>query len=257
MSDLFYAAQGTGAPIVLVHGWGLNGAVWGGVAAHIATRAQVFVPDLPGCGRSRKIPQTYSLAQLARDIDALLPGPATWVGWSLGALIALTAARELPARVKRLVLISATPRFVQAPDWPAAMPKAVMQQFAAGLMRDYRGTLQRFLSLQMGGEPSARETLRALREQLFEHGEPDVAALSAGLALLRDSDLRQNLSMITQPTLLIHGERDKLASVDAARYLRDHLPRARLHTIPLAGHAPFLSHRQLVFDLLDGFLNEP
>lgn len=255
MSDLFCACQGAGGPIVLVHGWGLSGAVWEGVAAHLALRAQVFVPDLPGCGRSRVIPRSYTLAQLAQDIDALLPGPAIWIGWSLGGLIALTAARQFPARVQRLVLIGATPKFVQGPDWSPAMPTAVMQQFAAELAQDYRGTLQRFLSLQMGAESSARDTLRAMRERLFEHGEPDVNALGAGLALLRDSDLRRDVSAITQPALLIHGERDKLAPVAAAQYLRDHLPRARLHTIPLAGHAPFLSHPQLVIDLLNGFLH--
>ncbi len=256
MSDLFCARQGAGAPIVLVHGWGLNGAVWNGVAAHLATRGEVFVPDLPGCGRSRTIPPVYSLAQLAQNIDAVLPGPATWVGWSLGGLIALTAARQFPARVERLVLISATPKFMQGPDWPGAMPVAVMQQFAAELTQDYRGTLQRFLSLQMGTEASARDTLRALRERMFEHGEPDVGALGAGLALLSGSDLRPRLSAIAQPTLLIHGERDKLVPMAAAQYLRDQLPQARLHTIPLAGHAPFLSHPRLVLDLLDGFLNE-
>lgn len=256
MNELFCSRLGAGAPVVLVHGWGLNGTVWDGVATPLASRAQVFVPDLPGCGRSRAIPRAYTLAHLAQDIDAWLPAPATWIGWSLGGLIALTAARQFPARVRRLVLIGATPKFVQARDWPDAMPAAVMQQFADELAQDYRRTLQRFLSLQMGAEAAARDTLRALRERLFDHGEPDVGALRAGLALLRDSDLRAHLNAIVQPTLLIHGERDKLAPVAAAQHMRDHLPRARLHTIPLAGHAPFLSHPQLVFDLLDGFLHE-
>jgi pimeloyl-[acyl-carrier protein] methyl ester esterase len=256
MSDLYCTRQGTGAPVVLVHGWGLNGAVWGGVAPQLASHAEVFVPDLPGCGRSRAIPQQYSLAQLAHDIDAVLPGPATWIGWSLGGLIALTAAAQFPARVQRLVLIDTTPKFVQGTDWSQAMSEGVMQQFAVNLTQDYQGTLQRFLSLQMGAEASARETLRALRERLFAHGEPDVGALTAGLALLRDSDLRPALRAIAQSVLLVHGERDKLAPVTAAHYLRDQLPQARLHTIPLAGHAPFLSHPQLVLDLLRGFLDE-
>jgi pimeloyl-[acyl-carrier protein] methyl ester esterase len=256
MSDLYCTRQGTGAPIVLVHGWGLNGAVWDGMAPSLASHAEVFVPDLPGCGRSRTISQPYSLTQLAHDIDALLPGPATWIGWSLGGLVALTAAAQFPARVRRLVLIGTTPKFVQGMDWPHAMSDAVMQQFAANLSQDFPGTLQRFLSLQMGAEASARETLRALRERLFAHGEPDVGALAAGLALLRDSDLRLGLPAIGQSVLLIHGERDKLAPVTAAHYLRDQLPQARLHTIPLAGHAPFLSHPQLVLDLLREFLDE-
>lgn len=256
MTALFCARQGAGAPVALVHGWGLNGAVWEAIAAALTGRAAVIVPDLPGCGRSRALPATYSLAQLAHDIDACLPAPATWVGWSLGGLVALTAARLFPARVRRLVLIGATPRFVQAADWPAGMPAAVMKQFAAGLAQDYRGTLQRFLSLQMGAEPAARETLRTLRERLFEHGEPQPAALEAGLALLQESDLRAELSHITQPALLIHGERDQLAPLAAAHYLRDHLPQARLQTVPLAGHAPFLSHPRLVLDFLDDFLDD-
>ena len=55
--------------------------------------------------------------------------------------------------------------------------------------------------------------------------------------------------------LVIHGERDQLVPVGAARYLAEHLPQARLEIIPRAGHAPFLTHLPLFLDKLKGFIH--
>ena len=109
-----------------------------------------WFPISPGHGRSRGVHTEASLAGLADDLSRRLTEPATWIGWSLGAFVALTAARNHPQAVSRLVLVGATPKFVQAPDWPCAMPPATLAQFARDLEGDYHATLVRFLSLQMG-----------------------------------------------------------------------------------------------------------
>jgi pimeloyl-[acyl-carrier protein] methyl ester esterase len=254
MNDLFLSEQGQGLPIVLVHGWGLNSAVWEGVARGLAARAHVLMPDLPGHGRSRAV--------AFRDLDALaaavahrVPGPAVWLGWSLGGLVALTAALHHPESVRKLVLVGTTPKFVQASDWDCAMAPAVLQQFAEGLSADYRSTLQRFLSLQLGTGDNARIALRRLRETLFRHGDPDTDALRTGLAVLRDTDLRPHLGDVSMPTLVMHGTRDTLAPATAAHYVVGRLPAARLQLIEGAGHAPFLSHERSFITSVEGFIH--
>ena len=63
------------------------------------------------------------------------------------------------------------------------------------------------------------------------------------------------LSQVATPALVIHGGRDRLAPVGAARFLAEHLPRARLEIVAGAGHAPFLSHPALFLEKLKGFIH--
>ena len=251
---IYIEQQGQGSEVVLVHGWGLHGGIWGDLPARLAQHHRVSVVDLPGHGRSRGVSGPQDLQHLGMLVAQRLSTPATWVGWSLGGLVAMSVALQSPSQVARLVLVSSTPRFVQAPDWPAAMQPEVLTQFVQELSQEYRATLQRFLSLQVGMDASGRAQLKTLRAEMFRHGEPDAAALIGGLAILRDTDLRPQLSKITCPTLIIHGGRDRLASVPAAQYLQAHLRDAQRACIDHAGHVPFLSHPDQFQTLLQDFL---
>jgi len=129
---------------------------------------------------------------------------------------------------------------VQSADWTHAMPLRCWnnsRSIRAGLC----ATLDRFLSLQMAAGED-RGVLRRLRDEMFRHGEPPAAALHEGLRLLREEDRRAALSGIAVPTLVVHGERDRIVPVGAARFLAAQLPNAQLELVPGAGHAPFLSH---------------
>ncbi|MDH5488116.1 MAG: alpha/beta fold hydrolase, partial [Gammaproteobacteria bacterium] len=126
-------------------------------------------------------------------------------------------------------------------------------QFAHNLEQDYAGTLERFLTLQMAAGES-HDVLRRLRTEMFRYGEPPTAALQAGLQLLKEEDRRNTLSSIAIPAMIIHGGRDRLAPVGAARFLAEHLPQTRLEIFPDAGHAPFLSHARLFLEKLGDFI---
>jgi len=252
---LYYEAHGHGPAVVLVHGWGQHGGIWTDVARELAAHARVIVPDLPGHGRSRNfLPREFTAEILAGEVQRVLPGPAIWVGWSLGGFVALAAAQEFPHAVAKLVLVGATPKYVQGDGWPHGMPVSVLEQFARNLEQDYVGTLTRFLSLQVAAGEE-RAVLRRMREEMFRYGEPPTTALHAGLRLLKEDDRRAALRGIAQPALVIHGERDRIAPPGAARFLAEHLPSARLEMIPGAGHAPFLSHPAEFLEALKGFIH--
>ena len=251
---LYYNQQGQGPDIILVHGWGMHGGIWGDLPAYLATRYRVTTLDLPGHGRSRALPGPYDLATLADVVASQVTAPATWIGWSLGGMVALSVAARHEAHVHKLVLVGATPRFVQESGWPHAMQPEVLAQFALELGADFRVTLQRFLSLQVGVDATGRALLRTLRSEMFRHGEPAASALAAGLAILRDADLRPVLARITCPVQIIQGARDRLTPLAAAEYLAAHLPHARLARVEHAGHAPFLSHPETFRKLLLDFL---
>jgi len=238
--------------MVLIHGWGLHGGVFEDFAARLAKTHEVIVPDLPGHGRSPT--GELSPQAVSRELVQRVGGDAVWLGWSLGGLVALSAAMQFPEQVSRMVLVAATPKFVSGQDWSAGMREEVFAEFTGSLLRDHRATVLRFLSLTAAKEDSGRELVRALRARLFVHGEPGVDALSAGLSALATTDLRSHLQTIQTPTLVLQGDYDRLTHPAAADFLARELPRAQLVNMPGAGHAPFLSHPQQFEDEVRKFL---
>lgn len=240
--------------IVLLHGWGLSGAVWEDTALWLTQRGRVTVVDLPGHGAHRQMPLADTLDAVLPPILARAPPRAVWIGWSLGGLLALAAALTAIERVAALVLVCATPRFVQAPDWPWAMNAQVLESFSRALTADYLATLHRFLALQVKGADHAATTLRRLRTQVAAQ-PPTVAALGAGLHLLRTSDLSNQWQHLRCPLLGIYGQRDTLVPAAVATQMATRLPQAHTVVLPGAGHAPFLSHPQAFRDCLGPWLD--
>lgn len=251
---IYTQTVGRGPDLVLVHGWGVHGGIWDTLLPALAQHYRVTCVDLPGHGYSRAVPMPSTLSAAALAVAEAVPAHATWIGWSLGGLIGLRAALDFPARLDALVLVSTTPRFVTASDWPHAMPPTQLQQFAVDLGRDHRQTLQRFLSLQVRGEAAARASLRQLRDAVFARGEPHPASLAAGLDILCRSDLRAELRRIRMPTLVLTGEYDRLTPPQAGRALAARIPDACCVQMPRTAHAPFLSRPADFHELLMTFL---
>jgi pimeloyl-[acyl-carrier protein] methyl ester esterase len=239
--SLHMETVGSGEDVVLIHGWGMHGGVWSDVRDTLAERYRVHVVDLPGMGWSKAI-SPYTLKRLAEVIASELPDRAAVFGWSLGGQVAMRMALDHPQQVEKLVLVGATPRFVNGAGWQSGVASEVFNLFASQVAADYHDTMTRFLSLQAFGGESSRVLMRELRERFFARPVPDSAVLQDALRILLDSDLRGELPNLRQPTLLIHGNRDTLAPVDASRWMESHLPHARLRVIEGASHAPFLSH---------------
>lgn len=256
MTALRVERSGFGPPLVLVHGWGLHGGIFAGLAGPLRWRFRVHVPDLPGHGRSPRPPGGFGFASAVDALAAVLPRRASVLGWSLGGTLALGLALAHPDRVERLVLAAATPRFLSGPGWPGVEPE-ILTRFGRDLADDYRNTVKRFLALQVSGDEHATELLRQLRSQVFAHGDPDPAALGEALAVLADTDLRDALARVGIPTLVIAGERDRLAPAEAGRRMAAAMPEGRYQAISRAAHAPFLSHRESFTTLLEDFLHEP
>ncbi len=152
----------------------------------------------------------------------------------------------------RLVLVGATPRFVQAPDWPSAPAPELLDGFSAAVAADPQAALRRFAALMNQGDERARDITRRLHELLRER-IPDLATLATGLAELRDNDLRKSAVAVRLPTLLIHGEHDPLMPLAAGQWLAAQMPHARLEVFPGAAHAPFLSQPDRFAQLLREF----
>jgi len=228
-------------PLFFLHGWAMTPAVWQPLIAALGTENfEIHAPALPGHdGSAPNIKPT--LTAWADVLAPTLPLDATVIGWSLGAMLALELARTRPEQVGRLILLSATPRFVSAPDWPHGLDAAVVASFTDGYTSQPTQTLRRFLTLQTLGDASRRQLLPQLEAAAVPHTGSPLPMLADGLKILATSDLHPQLAEIRQPVHLIHGSDDALMPVEAARQIKAALPYARLTVFEHCGHAPLLS----------------
>jgi pimeloyl-[acyl-carrier protein] methyl ester esterase len=250
--SLYHHRVGEGPDLVLLHGWGMNAAVWEPLQPRLARHFRVTVLELPGHGASAPA-MAADLDEWASACLDVAPPRSHWLGWSLGGQVAIQAALAAPERVDRLTLVAATPRFVQSSDWGCAMPVDRFHLFADALGGDPNGTLMRFLGLQVTGAEHARETLKLLRSELGERPAASVEGLRQGLELLLETDLRGPLGRLARPSHWLFGSRDTLVPPGVSERVRSLLPGAKLSLIEGAGHAPFLSHpEQSLESLLHG-----
>jgi pimeloyl-[acyl-carrier protein] methyl ester esterase len=253
---------------LLLPGWGFAPSVFDGLRAALPAAWQVEVlRPAAGVRDAQQVQALGAGARLAALVAAGGGAPVGVCGWSLGATQALICALRQPEHVAALVLVGATPRFVQSADWPGAMPAADFDAFAQLCARAPASAQARLAALSALGEREPAAIQRALRAHLdrppdrLQDQPPGEAAtfaarLEDGLALLRDTDLREPLVAAgglrdhDRPLLLIHGAGDAVVPIAAARWLTGVLPRARLHELPQAGHAPLIAHTGRLVDAM-------
>ena len=237
--------------LALIHGWGLDSAVWEPLLPGLSKRSRVHLIDLPGYGDT--VDEDADFTATAQALIDALPQPVTLCGWSLGAMLAMRAALLAPGRIDGLVLVAATASFTQRSGWRAAQAPAVVDSFSASIRRQPKETLQRFVTLLSQGDSQARPITRQLLACQRRRPTPATRALARGLDWLREVDLRALLPALTTRCLVVHGEHDPLNPLAAASWLSEKIANARLEIFAGAAHAPFLNDRERFLGLLDDF----
>ena len=202
------------APLVLLHGWGLDSRVWDALLPHLIEQAPqlpLLAVDLPGYrGTSYAAEDAQAVA---RALAEQLPAGCTLAGWSLGGMLAQLAALQAQSAMARLVLIGTTPSFIQREGFAAAQPPALLTAFAAGVRALPASVVSRFAALSNQGDSCARSINRQL-QALTQEPVPEQAALLAGLDWLQTLETR-----LTHHTFL-YGNRAALADLAIAPFVR-------------------------------------
>jgi pimeloyl-[acyl-carrier protein] methyl ester esterase len=251
---LYSETYGTGKPITLVHGWAMHSGIWRGFAQHTLEHYQVTCIDLPSHGRSDKL-TPFTLETIGNQLINSLPNtPSCFLGWSLGATVALDIARRYPERVNSLILLAGNPLFVASEDW-AGVKSSVLDNFAASLTENCQATLLRFLALQVNGLPEGKVLLKELKAAVLECPAPDNDSLQGGLDILKHTDLRAALAELDIPVSVILGDKDTLVPIAVAEQL-SRVRNAYPTIIKGAGHVPFLSHPQELLTQINRFMDD-
>ena len=246
-NQLPYEERGAGAPIVMLHGWCMSSAVWKYQLEGLAASHRILAPDLRGHGRSRSQSENLSFAGFTEDLidlfDSLGLSGVVLVGWSMGAQIALQACAGLSSRLAGLVLVSATPRFTASADFPHALADKEASGMRLKVQRNTRRALDGFYTrLFAEGELESHSRAAEITHLLSSIESPDTAAVLDSLDALTSADMCPLLAAITNPTLIINGEQDRICLPPASQYLKTHIQGAEQKVFPNCGHAPFLTY---------------
>ncbi len=242
-------------PLVLIHGWGLNSAVWQpfieGLSKEFTDVFYIITVDLPGFGTNvNKELSSYSLINICKCIANSITQPAVYLGWSLGGLVATEMALSYPEKVFALITVASTPRFIEEiadpnnsnlTGWSGLKPK-IFDAFHQQLQVDTKETIRGFLKIQAMGSPHIRQDIKQITQLVFQHEMANKATLDQSLRLLETSDYRQQLQAISQPFLRLYGDADSLVPNAIIEKIAELAKNSDQHVFKGASHAPFISH---------------
>jgi pimeloyl-ACP methyl ester carboxylesterase len=232
--------QGSGTPLLLIHGLGYARWGWEPVLRGLAERFDVILFDNRGIGESDAPPGPYTAAEMADDaiqvLDEAGVGRAHVVGTSLGGMVAQELALGHPDRVDRLVLACTTPGGPKAHP----MPQRTLTLMAEAATLEPAVALRRFVEnalapVTVTGHPEVVD--RIMEHRLATAQEP--AAWAAQAAAGATFDAFDRLGALAAPALVQHGDEDVVVDPGNADLLVELLPDARLERLPGTGHLFF------------------
>jgi pimeloyl-ACP methyl ester carboxylesterase len=244
---IFTAAFGSpAAPAILgIGGWIGNWELWVQPFSMLSADWRTIAYDHRGSGATMAPVETISFSTLVDDVFRVLDAYQVERGYlaaeSAGAATALAAALKDPRRIAGLIIVDG----YYHGDTPADR-----DPFLSGLKSNYAATLGAFVEACLPEERC--DHIKRWGRQILERASPEAA-----IALYRATnpiDLRAELSAIRQPTLVLHGDADRLVPLEAARRLASTLPDARLVVLNGAGHVPTMTRPREVAREIAQFL---
>lgn len=251
-----------GVPVVLLHGFGNDGATWMPFFRVLGLSREVAAPDLPGFGRhplwfdaaeGEPGPRWYRrvTAEFLRELTVRWGQPPIVVGKSMGGMIAGLVAGELPHLVRALVLID--PGGIETPQesefWTAwrhgenlLLPRTRMEwDRMVAILYQRKPRIPEFM---------VRTALRSIASRREEYQRIFSALLSDGFNPLGD-----RLRRITCPVTVVWGAQDRVMDPSGVQVIRQALPEATAYVLPDCGHSPTREQPRALTDILFKVMN--
>lgn len=255
--ELHYEDYGTGRPVVLIHGWPLSGRSWEGqVPALVEAGHRVITYDRRGFGASSQPWEGYDYDTFAADLKALLDAldltDVALVGFSMGGgELARYVSTYGTARVSRLVFASAVPPYLwKSDDNPdGGVDQDLADWFHDGIVGDRPAFLRQFLTgFYTAGAPSLLNKPKVSQEVIDYDHSIALAASPKGTidctVAFATTDFRDDLTAVTVPTLVIHGDSDGIVPFEVSgRRTAAAIPGSETVLIEDAPHGVTVSHR--------------
>ena len=261
--EVYYEDHGSGSPVVLIHGWPLSGASWERqVAALLAAGHRVITYDRRGFGRSSKPTVGYNYDTFADDLNALLGTldltDVSLVGFSMGTgEVTRYIGKYGTKRVRKAVLIGTLgPYLVKSADNPEGVDRSVFDGIKSAIKADRPAFLMEFLRNFYNYDVTGGKLVS--ERVLEENWNVAVGASATGTLSCVDTwieDFRQDIPRNTVPTLILHGDADRILPAEAtSRRQAKMIKNARLVELKGGPHGVLWTHGEQINSELVKFL---
>ena len=253
--QLAYNDEGSGPPVVLLHGYPFNSSMWNEQVAALRDAHRVVTPDLRGHGNSDSVPGTATMNAMAQDVaslmDALDIPQAALGGLSMGGYVVLAFYRLFPNRVRSLILADTR---AQADNEEGKQNRA--KQVEKVLAEGMAGIVDSMLPKLLAPDTVSKrpEVVKRIRDMMLQTKPEGAAAALRGMATSEDQT--ELLSQITLPALIVVGREDAITPLQDSEKMHQELRGSRLEIIENAGHVSNLERPEHFNQALLSFLRE-
>ncbi|MFN8769392.1 MAG: alpha/beta fold hydrolase [Neisseriaceae bacterium] len=245
----------TGENVVIIHGGGASHLDMQPVAKQLSSHYRVLNINLPGTGASSCYSSIQNIHDIADYILNDLPNEATYIGWSFGGLVTQSIAARYPERVKQLIGIGTTPRFIEANDWHGFAATGYSPIVVALLNKGHKANdfLKMFYESEFENVEPKPTTYYEI-QKLWESPTISNDMLSKRIAICDTTDLRDLFKTISCPIDFIIGDQDSNVPKEAFAKIKSLNSNVTIHELTGAMHAPFWTHQQQFNQILEKIL---
>jgi len=233
--NLAYVRRGTGASLVLIHGYPLDHSIWDELAPLLEHDFDLIIPDLRGFGESDVMEADDSIIDYASDLAGLLTHlkvkKAFLAGHSMGGYVALAFAREYPERVAGLAMVSS--QMVGDPPEKKEGRYATARQ----VVEEGVGPVVDSMAPKLSADPRIQEFARQLIAK-----QPPLGMFSALYAMADRPDSSDIFAAFPLPAVIVHGDADVLIPVERGREMKLALGSAHYVELSRVGHMPMMEN---------------
>jgi non-heme chloroperoxidase len=260
-TDIHYQDLGQGQPVVLIHGWPLSHRMWEGqVNALTAAGFRTVAYDRRGFGDSGRPTGGYDYDTFASDLNDLMTQldlqDAVLAGFSMGGgEVARYIGRYGEGRVAKAMLLGAVPPFLlKTDDNPDGAPKQVFDDMLAGVRKDRVAFLDEFFpSFYNSDDVKASKDLIPYSKSIAWPASP--LGTQQCIVAFGTTDFRADLAKVTVPTLIVHGDADRIVPIDiSGKKSHEAIRGSRYEVLKKAPHGFAATHAEDLNRLMLDFL---
>lgn len=248
-----------GKTLLFLHGFGTDQTAWQKIIPAFEATHRIILMDNMGAGQSAKDcfskHRYLTLSGYAQDLidvcQALELKDVVFVGHSAGGMIGVLAAIQRPEFFSRMILIGASPRYMNDDGYQGGFTKADIDAIYQAVTLGFAAWAAGFAAYAMGNpeRPELAKHFAATIQDLDKNH-----ALTALCAIFQ-SDHRQDAARLNKPTLLIQSQADMAVPLAVAEYLNQHIEASQLVVINATGHLPHISAPSEVIDAIQQFID--
>jgi pimeloyl-[acyl-carrier protein] methyl ester esterase len=240
--------------LIMLPGWGMKKFIWNKLKKFLIEDFELVLVDWHEINSMDEFKKRVLDIMEKKKIRVF-----SLLGWSLGSLVALDIASDKSLSIENLFLIGSTSCFIEHKEceYTAGWNKKIVERMKSQLCRHPKQTLHKFYNSMF----SIQEKQKNYDMEFLEMAEDSTENLSidsliTGLDYLIQKDLRSVLPSINTPTLLIHGEKDSICTLDSGLYIKKMIPNSRIEIIKNGGHIPIFTNPKDCCNAMSQFITE-